>query len=362
MASSLSFTSHLVNFPISDPKLTNKNPTFQSLKLPLPSIHCGIRELRQRIDTIKNIQKVTEAMKLVAAAKIRRAQEAVISTRPFAETLVDMLYNITQQLQFEDVDIPLTEIRPVKKVALVVIAGERGLCGGFNNGIFKKAEARMAELTNLGIGYTLISVGKKSNAYFRRRKGEFVDRFVEGESFPTAKEAQVIADDVFSLFISEEVDKVELLYTKFVSLIKSDPLIHTLLPLTSKGEVFDVNGRSVDVDEDEFFRLTTKRGKLTVVRDHLRVKKGEFLPNLGFEQDPAQILDALMPLYLNSQILRALQESFASELAARMNAMSSATDNAVELRRDLSIAYNRERQAKITGEILEIVAGADALT
>ncbi|MCD7461516.1 hypothetical protein HAX54_046309 [Datura stramonium] len=361
-SSSLSFTSQLVIFPISDARLTNGNCTFQSLKLPLSSIRCGIRELRERIQTVKNTKKVTEAMKLVAAAKIRRAQEAVISARPFAETLVDMLYNISQQLQLEDVEIPLTDIRPVKKVALVVIAGERGLCGGFNNGIFKKAETRMEELTSLGVEFTLISVGKKGNAYFRSRKGKFVDRFVEGESFPTTKEAQVIADDVFSLFVTEEVDKVELLYTKFVSLIKSDPVIHTLLPLTSKGEVFDVNGESVDADEDEFFRLTTKGGKLTVQRDHLRVKRGTYLPNLEFEQDPAQILDALMPLYLNSQILRALQESFASELAARMNAMSNATDNAVELKRNLSIAYNRERQAKITGEILEIVAGADALT
>ncbi|XP_019227039.1 PREDICTED: uncharacterized protein LOC109208381 [Nicotiana attenuata] len=133
------------------------------------------------------------------------------------------------------------------------------------------------------------------------------------------------------------------LYTKFVSLIKSDPVIHTLLTISSKGEVLDVNGKSVDVDEDEFFRLTTKEGKMIVERDHLR------------------ILDALMPLYLNSQILRALQESFASELAARMNAMSNATNNAVDLKWNLSIAYNRERQAKITGEILEIVAGADAL-
>ncbi|KAJ8527672.1 hypothetical protein K7X08_015123 [Anisodus acutangulus] len=354
-SSSLSFTSQLIKSPISNPTLPNKNPTFQSF-----SIHSGIRELRERIESIKNTQKLTEAMKLVAAAKIRKAQESVISGRPFAETLVNMLYNINQQLQLEDIEIPLTQIRPVKKVALVVITGERGLCGGFNNGIIKKAETRIAELMNLGIDYTLISVGKKGNAYFRRRKeGENVDRFIEGESCPTVKEAQVIADDVFSLFVSEEVDKVELLYTKFVSLIKSDPVIHTLLPL---GSVFDVNGKRVDVDEDEFFKLTTKGGKLVVERDHLRVKNGSFLQNLEFEQDPAQILDALMPLYLNSQILRALQESFASELAARMNAMSSATDNAVELKRNLSVAYNRERQAKITGEILEIVAGSDALT
>ncbi|KAL6999283.1 hypothetical protein U1Q18_000446 [Sarracenia purpurea var. burkii] len=303
-------------------------------------------------------------MKLVAAAKVRRAQEAVINGRPFAETLVDFLYNINEQVQLEDVDVPLTSVRPVKKVALVVIAGDRGLCGGFNTGILKKAESRIAELKGIGLDYVVISVGKKGNSYFRRRPNIPVDRFIERESFPTAKEAQTIADDVFSLFVSEEVDKVELLYTKFVSLVKSNPVIQTLLPLSAKGEVCDVNGNCVDAKEDEYFRLTTKGGKLSVAMDTLRSsnnKREEFSPNLQFEQDPVQILDAVMPLYLNSQVLRALQESLASELAARMGAMSSATDNAVELKKTLSMAYNRERQAKITGEILEIVAGAEAL-
>ncbi|CAK9139657.1 unnamed protein product [Ilex paraguariensis] len=324
-------------------------------------VRCGLREVRERIETVKNTHKITEAMKLVAAARVRRAQEAVINGRPFAETLVEVLYEINDQCQFEDVDVPLTNVRPVKKVALVVITGDRGLCGGFNNSILKKAEYRVAELKNLGLDYTVISVGKKGNSYFRRKHRVMVDRFIEGKSFPTAKEAQVIADDVFSLFVSEEVDKVELLYTKFVSLIRSDPVIHTLLPLSAKGEVCDVNGKCVDASEDEFFRLTTREGKLAVERDSGRVNRATFLPNLQFEQDPVQILDALMPLYLNSQILRALQESLASELAARMNAMSNATDNAVELKKTLSNAYNRERQAKITGEILEIVAGAEAL-
>ncbi|KAL3503519.1 hypothetical protein ACH5RR_037968 [Cinchona calisaya] len=326
-----------------------------------PFIQNNLRELRERIETAKNTQKVTEAMKLVAAAKVRKAQEAVINSRPFGEALVEVLYNLNEQLQMEDLDFPLTNIRPVKKVALVVITGDRGLCGGFNNFVLKMAEKRIEELRNLGLGWCLISVGKKGNAYFRKRDGVFVDRFVQGGGFPSAKEAQVIADDVFSLFVSEEVDKVELLYTKFVSLIRSDPVIHTLLPLSSKGEVCDVNGNCVDVIEDEFFRLTTKEGRLSVERDHTKAKKGLFLDNLEFELDPAQILDALIPLYLNSQILRALQESFASELAARMNAMSSATENAVELKKNLSITYNRKRQAKITGEILEIVAGAEAL-
>ncbi|CAI9784204.1 unnamed protein product [Fraxinus pennsylvanica] len=301
-------------------------------------------------------------MKLVAAAKVRRAQEAVINGRPFAETLVEVLYSINEQCQLEDVEVPLTAIRPVKKVALVAITGDRGLCGGFNNAVLKKVENRIEELKNLGLDYTVISVGKKGNAYFGRRPSVNVDRFIGREYFPNSKEAQVIADDVFSLFVSEEIDKVELIYTKFVSLIKSDPVIHSLLPLSAKGEACDVKGISIDASEDEFFRLTTREGKLTVERDHaIRLRRSIFSPNYQFEQHPAQILDALMPLYLNSQILRALQESYASELAARMNAMSNATDNAVELKKNLSIAYNRERQAKITGEILEIIAGAEAL-
>ncbi|KAK7332323.1 hypothetical protein VNO80_29073 [Phaseolus coccineus] len=355
--SNLSFRSVLNPFQLPSQNPTSCTPSRSSST----QVQCGLRELRTRIDSVKNTQKITEAMKLVAAAKVRRAQEAVVNARPFSETLVEVLYNINEQLQTEDVDIPLTKVRPVKKVALVVCTGDRGLCGGFNNFIIKKAEARIRELTALGLEYTVISVGKKGNSYFIRRPYIPVDRFLEGGSLPTAKEAQAIADDVFSLFVSEEVDKVELLYTKFVSLVKSDPVIHTLLPLSPKGEICDVNGVCIDAAEDEFFRLTTKEGRLTVERDVVRTKTPEFSPILQFEQDPVQILDALLPLYLNSQILRALQESLASELAARMSAMSNASDNASDLKKKLSTVYNRERQAKITGEILEIVAGANAL-
>ncbi|KAL3820706.1 hypothetical protein ACJIZ3_006611 [Penstemon smallii] len=352
--SSRSFISpfHIPNSSTSSPPSRSSTST---------QIQCSLRDLRERIDSVKNTQKITEAMKLVAAAKVRRAQEAVVNARPFSETLVEVLYSINEQLQTEDVDIPLTKVRPVKKVAIVVVTGDRGLCGGFNNYILKKAEARMLELRQLGIAYTVVSIGKKGNTYFLRRPNIPVDKYFQGSNLPTAKEAQAIADDVFSLFVSEEVDKVELLYTKFVSLVKSNPVIHTLLPLSPKGEICDINGVCVDAAEDEFFRLTTKEGKLTVERDVVRTKTDDFSPILQFEQDPVQILDALLPLYLNSQILRALQESLASELAARMTAMSNATDNAVELKKNLSRVYNRQRQAKITGEILEIIAGADAL-
>ncbi|CAO2842540.1 unnamed protein product [Amaranthus hypochondriacus] len=358
MACSLSFSSSVSTFHL--PQTTQAPPSNTSIAAPNP-IQCNLRELRDRIGSVKNTQKITEAMKLVAAAKVRRAQEAVVNGRPFSETLVEVLYSINEQLQTEDVDIPLTKNRPVKKVALVVVTGDRGLCGGFNNSILKKAEQRISELKSLGLQYTVVSVGKKGNTYFIRRPAIPVDRYIEGSTLPTAKEAQAIADDVFSLFVAEEVDKVELLYTKFVSLVKSDPVIHTLLPLSPKGEICDINGVCVDAAEDELFRLTTKEGKLTVERDVMRAETISFSPILEFEQDPVQILDALLPLYLNSQILRALQESLASELAARMTAMSNATDNAQELKKTLSIVYNRQRQAKITGEILEIVAGANAL-
>ncbi|XP_021905920.1 ATP synthase gamma chain, chloroplastic-like [Carica papaya] len=332
-----------------------------SQNLPVNPIHCRFGELRDRLNTVKSAQKITEAMKLVAAAKIRRAQEAVINSRPFTESLVEFLYSINQHLQLEDIEFPLTAVRPVKKVALVVVTGDRGLCGGFNNAVIKKANNRIKELQELGLGYTVISVGKKGNAYFRRKDNVFVDGFVEGVGFPTAKEAQAIADDVFSLFISEEVDKVEIVYTKFVSLVKSNPVIRTLLPLSLKGEAFNVNGKCVDAMDDELFRLTSKEGNLDLKRERVKAKRVEISPLMEFEQDPVQILDAMMPLYLNSLILRALQESLASELAARMSAMSNATDNAVELKKSLTIAFNQQRQAKITGEILEIVAAAEAL-
>lgn len=340
------------------------SPNLISSRTPSPSIQIrsGIRELRERIDSVKNTQKITEAMRLVAAARVRRAQDAVIKCRPFTETLVEVLYSINQSAQLEDIDFPLSIVRPVKRVALIVVTGDKGLCGGFNNAVIKKATLRVQELKQRGIDCVVISVGKKGNAYFSRSDEIEVDKCIQGGGvFPTTKEAQVIADDVFSLFVSEEVDKVELVYTKFVSLVKSDPVIHTLLPLSMKGESCDVKGDCVDAMEDEMFRLTSKDGKLAVERTKLEVEKPEISPLMQFEQDPVQILDAMMPLYLNSQILRALQESLASELASRMNAMSNASDNAVELKKNLTMAYNRARQAKITGELLEIVAGAEAL-
>ncbi len=314
----------------------------------------NLKAIRDRIASVKNTKKITEAMRLVAAAKVRRAQEQVNSTRPFADSLAQVLYNIQGKLQFEDVDLPLFQQREAKKVALVVVSGDRGLCGGYNTNVIRRAEMRAKELTAQGVEYTYVIVGKKAVQYFSNetRQAPIEKKFVGLEQIPTAPEAAEIGDELLSLFLAEEVDKVELIYTKFVSLIASKPVIQTLMPLTTQG---------LEVKDDEIFRLTTKGGQFGVERDAVTSEVNEYPKDTIFEQDPVQILEALLPLYLNNQILRSLQEAAASELAARMTAMNNASENASELMGNLTMSYNKARQAAITQELSEVVAGANAL-
>lgn len=301
-------------------------------------------------------------MRLVAAAKVRRAQEAVIGGRPFSENLVKVLYAINQRLAGEDVNVPLTDVRdPVKSVLLVVCTGDRGLCGGFNSFVIKQAEKRYSELKHLGVNVKLLTIGSKGSQYFSTRKEgyDIVASFNIGQS-PTTNDAQKIADEVYAEFVSEEVDKVELVYTKFVSLLKSTPTIQTMLPLNTTGQLTDENGNPVDNPNDEVFLLTSKGGELSLERERESPDTSTLEGSITFEQDPGQILEALLPLYMNSQILRSLQESVASELAARMNAMGAASDNAEELSRNLNNTYQRLRQSQVTGELMEVVSAAEA--
>jgi len=272
-----------------------------------------------------------------------------------------VLYGVNQRLRTEDVDSPLVAVRPVKAVLLLVVTGDRGLCGGYNNQVIKKAEQRHAELAGMGIKCTLVCVGRKGSVYFKRRPEYTIEQVYEIGQAPTIKEAQAIADEMFADFVSQEVDKVEMVYTKFVSLISSAPVIQTLLPLSPAGEVCDVDGNCVDAAEDEVFKLTTREGQLVVESERVTTETADLDSSLIFEQDPVQIVDALLPLYMNATLLRSLQESLASELAARMNAMSNASDNAKDLKKSLSLVYNRKRQAKITTELSEICAGAGSV-
>jgi F-type H+-transporting ATPase subunit gamma len=312
----------------------------------------NLKTIRDRIQSVKNTKKITEAMRLVAAAKVRRAQQQVIATRPFADKLAQVLYSLQSRLKFADATSPLLQQRAVKCVGLLVVTGDRGLCGGYNSAIIKKAELRAKELKAQGLNYRFVTVGRKATQYFQRRNQPIDATYVGLEQIPTAAEASNISDKLLSLFLSEDVDRVELIYTKFVSLIASRPVIQTLLPLTPQG---------LEVADDEVFRLTVRGGKFTVERDKLTSTAQPLASDTVFEQDPNQILDALLPLYLNNQLLRSLQESAASELAARMTAMNSASDNAKQLIGTLTLTYNKARQAAITQEILEVVGGAEAL-
>jgi len=316
-----------------------------------PQMGASILELRSRIATTKNTRKITSAMKLVAAAKVRRAQEAVLRSRPFSETLERILGGLLQRVKTEGLDIPLLEDRPVKKVGLVSITGDRGLCGSYNSAAIKQTEARIASLKAQGVEVELICIGTKGSTYFKRRETRVREAYNCGQS-PTAKQAQEIAEEVLSSYYAGELDRIELLYTSFISMVASKPMVRTLVPLLPSG---------MEMEEDEIFKLTSKDGNISVEKETVPVAEPKnFVPDMIFEQEPSQLLNSILPLYLNGQLLRTLQESVASELAARMSAMQSATDNAKELQGSLEQEMNRARQAKITQELMEIIAGADA--
>ena len=292
------------------------------------------------------------AMKLVAAAKVRRAQDAVLATRPFSETLQSVFGGLIQRMGGEAMDLPLLTTRDVSKVTLVCVTGDRGLCGGYNSFMIKKAESRFAELKSQGIEVDMVLIGKKGITYFERRGYPIRKTFECGQN-PDAKQGLAISEELLNTFLAGETDAIELLYTKFVSLIASTPSVRTLIPFSAS---------EITQKGDEVFQLTSESGKFGVERTELDVAEPQEFPNdMIFEQDPVQIVNSILPLYLNGQILRTLQESVASELAARMQSMQSASDNAGELADKLSLEYNRARQAAVTQEILEIVAGAQAL-
>ncbi|QSJ19910.1 F0F1 ATP synthase subunit gamma [Nostoc sp. UHCC 0702] len=313
----------------------------------------NLKAIRDRIQSVKNTKKITEAMRLVAAARVRRAQEQVLATRPFADRLAQVLYGLQSRLRFEEANLPLLRKREVKSVGLLVISGDRGLCGGYNSNVIRRAENRAKELQAEGVNYTFVVVGRKAGQYFQRRNQPIDGTYSGLEQIPTAAEANEIADQLLSLFLSEKVDRIELIYTKFVSLVSSRPVVQTLLPLDLQG---------LEAGDDEIFRLTTRGGQFQVEREKVTQQVRAFPRDMIFEQDPVQILDSLLPLYLSNQLLRALQESAASELAARMTAMSNASENAGELITTLTLSYNKARQAAITQELLEVVGGAEALT
>merc|ERR1712070_583380 len=197
-----------------------------------------------------------------------------------------------------------------------------------------------------------MGIGNKGSTYFKRRATP-VRKMIPCGQAPTAEQASEVANELLSSYYAGELDRIELLYTTFISMIASMPTVRTLIPLLPSG---------MEMEGDEIFKLTSKDGDIAVEKSTIPVAApAEFAPDMIFEQEPSQLLNAILPIYLNGQLLRTLQESVASELASRMSAMQSATDNAKELQGKLESEMNRARQAKITQELMEIIAGADAI-
>ena len=292
-----------------------------------------LREIRGRITGVRNTQKITKAMKMVAAAKLRRAQEGIVAARPYARKISALLRHLVSQV---DPSLnPLFAAREVSRVALVVVTADRGLCGAFNANILKTAENEMRttykDLLDLDRGVRLIPVGKKAFEYFKKRNYELYAKHVGLFAGLDFKQAREIMAEVSDGYLRGDFDKVTVIYNEFKSVIQQRIVVEQLLPIPPE-----------EIREDD---------------DSLAHAQVEYI----YEPSSREIIDQLVPKHLNFQVWRILLESNAAEQGARMAAMDSATENAKDLIRALSLSFNNARQAAITKELLEIVGGAEAL-
>lgn len=316
------------------------------------------KALKERIVSVTKTGKLTDAMRMVAAAKVRRAQDGVMKSRPFSDELTSMIKGLVKKLKGSGLEAELPMLRvpdKVKSVAIILFTGDRGLCGGYNSFAIKRARRRIEQLNKEGIIPKMLWVGKKGKGSPKLEGVDFEDtgKYYKMPDTITAAAANQIGDEVRSLFLGGEVDKVEVIYTKFFSLLSSEATPRTILPLSATG---------IEDPQDETFKMTSEDGKLKVEKEKVKATKAKNIePDVIFDQPPETILNSMLPLYLNSQILCILFECQASELAARMTAMKAATDNAQELVKTLTSVFNKKRQAAITQEISEISAGALAL-
>lgn len=279
------------------------------------------REIRRRIKSVKNIQQITKAMKMVAAARLRRAQERASASRPYTDKMLELLTNVAAGAG--DAAHPLLSVRPKKRVGYLIIGADKGLAGAYTSNLVREAVPQVSGRQDVG----LVTVGRKPRDYFRRR-GYQIDREYSGFSEkPTYEHAVQISRDIAAAFEAEQYDEIYLVYTRFISPVNTKPTTIKLLPVET-SEVEDSQGGNQ-----------------------------EYI----FEPSSAEVLSLLLPKYLETVIYGGLLQSAASELGARMAAMGSATDNAQELISKLTLNYNKVRQANITREISEIVGGAEAL-
>lgn len=280
----------------------------------------SLQDIRRRIKSVKSTQQITKAMKMVAAARLRRAQEAAVSNQPYAEKMYEVIADVASNAgSFSH---PLLEVREEGKTLYIVLASDKGLAGAYASNVFKETLVHIQDKNNTSI----ITVGRRAKDYFVPRGYDVVNSYMGFTERPQYQNARQVATDVIERFAKGEFKDVYLVYTKFVSAISAVPQVIKLLPFTAP-----------------------------------QTSSAEPAAEYIYEPSAQAVLGYLLPQYIVTMIYAALLQSAASELSSRMNAMSSATDNAEELISKLNLHYNKVRQAGITREITEIVGGAEAL-
>ncbi len=288
----------------------------------------ALKEVRNRIKSVQSTQQITKAMKMVSAAKLRRAQDAVTQMRPYAQKLQNMLGNIVGSGD-NDVPVALATERPVNSVMIILVTSDRGLCGGYNSGLIKLARQIIREkyaVQQAQGQVQVLAIGKKGYEHFLKSGIKTEDRFWQLFNGLSFEKVQAAATHAINAFINKEVDAVELVYSEFKNAATQRFVHERFLPVE---------------------KITPKEG----------ARKSDFI----FEPGREQLINELMPKILNTQLFKAVLDGNASEHGARMTAMDKASDNANELLKTLKISYNRARQAAITTELTEIVSGAAAL-
>jgi len=280
----------------------------------------SLKDIRDRIKSVKSIQKVTSAMKMVAAAKVRKAQEKMEQARPYTSALEETINHILPDVNRDDLD--LLNVREIKRKAYVIVSADRGLAGGFNSNIIKVSEKEIAEFGKENVD--LFCIGKKARDHFKRRNYNIIESHIDFWSELNFENAMMIGRSAIDHFTSGKVDEVHVIYNYFVNLAQQEIKSEVLLPLSYGDEGFEEKDRL-------------------------------------YEPSKEVLVSSLVPRHLNIQIWKYLLESYASEQAARMMAMENATTNAGDMIKSLTLEFNKARQAAITTEMLEIVSGAEAL-
>jgi F-type H+-transporting ATPase subunit gamma len=294
------------------------------------------RDVKNKIASVKNIQKITRAMEMVAAARLRRAEQRIAALRPYAEAIGRMTRQAAQAAGGEAARVPLLrEHDSETNVGLLLVTGDRGLAGGFNSQIIRAGTRLSAEISEQGLHSTWYATGRRGVSSLNFRGHELSGSYTGFADRPAYADARTIADDVIQAYVDGQIDRVEMIYNSYVSPLTQHVTRQTLLPLTHQ----EIAGEGEDSDGQE--RRPT---------------------SVDYEPDPEKILRRLVPDYIEVSIYRALVESAAGFFGAQMTAMRSASENAGEIITDYTLQMNRARQAEITQEIMEVVAGAEGLS